>query len=498
MKVVTAREMKEIDRKTVEGYGIPGAVLMERAGLAVARRIKEEFKPQKTIVLVGPGSNGGDGLVVARELKNAGWNVKALLFQPEDRLNPGCRAELLIARKFGLPVEFRTKIDEKDTHGALLVDAIFGTGLGKPVKGHIADVIDTANASGSPIISVDIPSGVSSDTGDVMGAAIKATFTVTFGLPKRGHLLYPGAGCTGKLYVEDIGFPSVLLRAETLKCQTIERQDISVPERPVYSHKGDYGHVLLIAGSEGKTGAALMTARACLRSGAGLVTIGAPPALMGVMQSQVVEEMTMPLPKSVPALLRFIRERIDVLAIGPGIGTGRDAQRLVNGLLPQCPVPVVIDADGINVLGKETLRRMKAPVVITPHPGELGRLIGKSPSEIEKDRIGTAGGFAAAYLKAKSVIVLKGVPTVIADPSGRTFLNTTGNPGMAKAGSGDVLTGMIAAFLGQGLTPLNAAMTGVFMHGLSGDIAACRKGLHTLVATDIIDAIPEAFCSVKE
>ena len=509
MKVVTASEMREIDEKTIEEYGLSGDVLMERAGAAVAQKVKELFSPKKTIVLAGQGNNGGDGVVVARELYNSGWNAKLIVLFDEDKLSPDCAGRLKTARKFGVPVEFRSSIDEKDTHGAIIVDAIFGTGLKKPVTGAVAGVIDFLNKSGSPVVSVDIPSGISSDTGEALGRAIKADHTVTFGLPKRGHYLHPGAGHTGALHVTGIGFPKQLLESESISCRTVEKEDIVIPERPAYSHKGDYGHVLLVAGSKGKTGAALMAAKSCLRAGAGLVTLAVPESLMTVFQARVTEEMTLSLPetkggglspKAADRILKFIEEKADVLAIGPGIGVSKETGRLVAEVLMNSDVPAVIDADAISVLKKADLKKAKAPFVLTPHPGEMARLLGVKPTDIERDRIGSAYSFMKDF--PRSALVLKGAPTVTSGGGG-VWINTTGNPGMAKAGTGDVLTGMIAALLAQKLSPLASGITGAYLHGLCGDIAAsegvrppARKGLHSVLASDLIETLPAAF--IKE
>lgn len=536
MKVVTAEEMREIDRITIKNYGISGTVLMERAGLAVAEKIKELFSVQrsgfskklrtpnsepvklKVIVLAGGGNNGGDGIVVARNLHEWGWNVKIILLSKENKLSPDCLLQYKIAKKSGVPVEFRDYITEKDLHSALVVDAIFGTGLSKNITGKTAEIISFINASDAPVISVDIPSGISSDTGQIMGEAVRADYTVTFGLPKRGHLLYPGADYTGRFFIEDIGFPEELLHSEKLKTELLEKRDISllIPERQRYSHKGDYGHVLVIAGSRGKTGAAFMCAKACLRSGAGLVTIGVPESLLDVFQSRATEDMTLPLPdkgdgtlssKALEKILEFLFEKADVLAIGPGISVTDDTKKLVRELLLNSTAPAVIDADAINSLegNKQILKKARSPIILTPHAGEMARLRqglgvrGQGLAEkelrnkIEKDRINTAVSFAK---ETGTYLVLKGMPTVIAEPEGRAFINPTGNSGMASAGTGDVLTGMVSGFLGQGLNPLEASILGVYMHGLAGDIAAKNKGEHSLIASDITDAIPEAFLSL--
>lgn len=299
MKVVTAEEMRRIDRSTIESLGIPSNVLMERAGVAVAKRIKEMYKKGRVVVLAGGGNNGGDGIVVGRELFGSGWPVLVLLLIKEDRLSPDCLSQLRIAKKLGVPIEFRTDISKADIHGAIVVDALLGTGLNKEIEGSMAGVIVFLNSQRAHVISVDIPSGISSDTGQVMGVAVKADCTVTFGLPKRGHLLYPGAEYVGKLIVENIGFPEEYLNSEDLKVEVFDRDKVAslIPIRHPYSHKGDYGHVLIVAGSKGKTGAAMMAARACMRTGAGLVTIGVPESLVDLFQMRVLEEMVLSLPE---------------------------------------------------------------------------------------------------------------------------------------------------------------------------------------------------------
>ncbi|MFN3478865.1 MAG: NAD(P)H-hydrate epimerase, partial [Thermodesulfovibrionales bacterium] len=387
MKVATAEEMRQIDRKTIESIGIPGHVLMERAGSAVARKIREIYEKKKMVVLAGGGNNGGDGIVVGRELFNSGWNVRVLLLIKEDRLSPDCLTQLRIARKIGVPVEFRTDITEADLHGAIVVDALLGTGLNKPIEGPMAEVIGFLNKSGAPVVSVDIPSGISSDTGQVMGVAVRACHTVTFGLPKRGHLLYPGAEYTGRLIIENIGFPQEFLTSDEIKVEIpdVEWLRYLLPKRPRYSHKGDYGHVLIVAGSRGKTGAAMMAAKACMRSGAGLVTIGVPESLMNVFQMRVTEEMTLPLPdrgdgilssKAHKKILDFLSEKADVLCIGPGIGVSEDTERLMADILRSLNRPGVIDADAINsILDQRLLKECKSPLILTPHPGEMSRLI---------------------------------------------------------------------------------------------------------------------------
>jgi NAD(P)H-hydrate epimerase len=506
LKVVTSKEMQNIERRTISGFGIPSLVLMERAGLAVAARVKERAPGMKVLVLAGTGNNGGDGLVAARELVNAGFSVKVLITGSRARLSEDCRTQFGIARKMGIPMDFGKKIPKKDLHGALLVDAVFGTGLARPVTGELARTFRGVNGSSAPVVAVDMPSGVSSDTGQVLGAALDAEATVTFGAPKRGHFLYPGAGYAGMLHVADIGFPLELFRS--VPANTLEQGEMAllVPARHRYSHKGDYGHVLLLGGSPGKTGAALMAGRAALRAGAGLVTLGVPRALAESLQGRVTEEMTLPLPdtpqggiapEAQETVLEFLDTRGRVLALGPGMGIERETGRLVRELLLRVAAPVVLDADALNALEGKTslLRRARAPVVLTPHPGEFSRLTGESVAQIEADRMSSALRFAR---KTGTYVVLKGAPTVVASPEGEVFLNTTGNPGLAKGGAGDVLTGMIAAFLAQGLPPLEAALLGVYTHGLAADLAREETTEHSMLASDVTGSVARAFKLMAE
>lgn len=520
VKVVTAQEIREIDKITIENYGISGLVLMERAGLAVALKVRELYTSKKVVVLCGGGNNGGDGLVAARNLYNWGFNVNVLMFAKKKLLSPDCNIQYQIAKKIGIPIEFRNSLNKVDLHGAILVDAIFGTGLSRHVTGSLAKVFAFINALDVPVVSVDIPSGISSDTGEILGEAIMADVTITFGLPKRGHFIYPGAEYTGRLFIEDIGFPTKLLISQKINVELITQQFATrlLPQRTKYSHKGDYGHVLIIAGSRGKTGAALMTAKACLRSGAGLVTLAVPESLMDVFQDRVTEEMILPLPddgmgmivsEAADRILEFTAKKIDVIAIGPGIGVSSDTEKTMTELIQKSTVPLVIDADGINSIGGEIglLKKAKAPIILTPHLGEMVRLLRHKTGvrsqktekdikdELEKNRINIAIAFSK---RTGAYLVLKGVPTIVAEPEGMAFINTTGNPGMATAGSGDVLTGIIASLVGQGLSPKEASLLGVYIHGLAGDTVTIEKGEHSLIASDIIDFLPSAFMQLLD
>lgn len=501
MKIVTAQEMQQIDRTTIESYGLSGSILMERAGLSVARRIKERFDKRPVVVLAGGGNNGGDGFVVARELHNDGWNVKVLLFAKRDQLKGDALFHSKAAEKFGVLIEERTKIKVEELTDTVVVDALLGTGLKKEVKAPLNKVIDTLNESGSPVAAVDIPSGISSDTGQIMGAAIKACITVTFGLPKRGHYLYPGCGFAGELFIEDIGFPKTLLESEQLLVELIEPAQLRqlLPKRQRNAHKGNFGHVFLVAGSRGKTGAALMAARAALRAGAGLVTIGIPESISQTFACRVLEEMTLPLPcnsgfftlDSLGPALKFLQEKASVLAIGPGVSSEPETASFVRALSVKSTVPVVIDADGINAFHKESqaLSQIDAPCVITPHSGEMGRITGMSARQTDENRMHVAVEFAKVF---NVIVLLKGAPSVLACPDDTMFINPTGNPGMASAGTGDVLTGIIAGLIAQGIPPVQGAKLGVYLHGLSGDIAAARKTEVAMTAGDILECLPEA------
>jgi NAD(P)H-hydrate epimerase len=535
LKVVTAQEMQEIDRITIEKYGIAGTTLMERAGLAAVKKINELFfsipppgpslakvGDPKIIVLCGGGNNGGDGFVIARELHNQGKDIEVFLTSKPENLKADAKVNYDAAKKFGVKIKpikkFLVSHSSLLSRHCLIVDALLGTGLSKELRSSIADTVNKVNNMSVPVVSVDIPSGISSDSGQIMGCAVRAWYTVTFGLPKRGHLLYPGAEYAGKLYIENIGFPRTMLETERIKAHLVQQKDAAtlLPARPKYSHKGTYGHVLLVAGSKGKTGAALMAAKACLRTGAGLVTVGIPETLVNSFQSRVTEEMILPLPdkgngtfsfRSADAIFDFLNKRANVLAIGPGLSTDDEISRLVSLLVTGSKLPIVIDADGLNAIANKIsiLKKSKTPVILTPHPGEMARLSQKAekksipprkdytPSDIEHDRINTALSFAK---KTKTYLVLKGVPTVTATPDGKIFVNSTGNPGMATAGTGDVLTGMISAFLAQKLSPQNASVLGVYMHGFIGDFIADKKGEYSLIASDIINAIPKAFRSI--
>jgi NAD(P)H-hydrate epimerase len=509
MKIVTAQEMREIDRRVIEEIGIPGAVLMENAGVSVFNLIREltqGFPPSsfRVTVFVGRGNNGGDGLVVSRHLHNFGYRVTAYLLAPPDAFSGDAALNLEIARKIGVPI--KTMLSEEDLDGIwskvegtdVVVDAIFGTGLKGPVRGLAGKVIERVNRLRAVRIAVDLPSGLNADTGAVEGPCVRADFTVTMALPKRGLFLHPGADYCGEVRVAHIGFPNQAIESQGIKTELITG-DLALsllPSRPASGHKGTFGHVLVIAGSLGLTGAATLTSLAALRSGAGMVTLGIPESLNSIMEVKLTEVMTLPLPetsrralsvRAMEGILEFM-PRATVLAIGPGLSQDPETVELVWKLCFESTKPMVIDADGLNAIAQnpEILDRIGPDVVLTPHPGEMSRLTSHTVKEIESNRIEAAKEFA---LKHGLTLVLKGAPTIVAAPDGKAYVNSTGNPGMASAGMGDVLTGLIAGLMAQGMSPTDAAISAVFYHGLAADklVAEGDISQRGLIAGDVLE-----------
>lgn len=507
MHIVTAEEMRRLDADALTTYGIPVTILMEQAGMGVVREMERRFGDpagRSIVVLAGKGHNGGDGLVAARHLIQRGAHVHVFLTFPFDASRGEARVQSQIVRAMGGRMldpsgydrdRFRAALQEAD----LIVDALVGTGLSAPITGLAADLIADLNASGKPVIAVDIPSGISADTGETLGAAVRAALTVTFALPKRGHFLPPGSDHTGELRVVDIGIPHRAIERAALPLSVFTKEDAAavVPTRPREGHKGTFGHVLVVAGSVGKSGAAILTSRAALRTGAGLTTLACPESVLRSGEDKPAEVMTLPLPETPEHalsarsldLLLTAPKNATVAAIGPGLSTHPETQATIRELVARLSMPMVIDADGLNALADhlEPLKRPHAPMVLTPHPGEMGRLTRLGAREVQRRRIDLAMEFAKAH---HVVLVLKGARTVVASPDGRVTLNPTGNSGMATAGTGDVLTGMIAALLAQGLAPADAARLGVYLHGSAGDAVAGERGERGMMAGDLIDRIP--------
>lgn len=510
MRVVTAEEMKALDRAAIEEYGIPGLVLMENAGrhvVEVVRQALGDVRDKVVTIFIGKGNNGGDGLVIARHLLNMGAEIKLLALANVEEITGDAAVNLEIWRKLGQKIYSIHHGDGINIvrlilmNTDLIIDAIYGTGFRGKVPEKVGRIIEVLNSSGKPIVAVDVPSGLEASNGKVDGPCIQATHTVTFGLPKLGLILEPGAGYAGRLHIADISIPAVLVEKEGPLRYLITPELVRewLPARPSGAHKGTFGRVLIVAGSRGMTGAACLAGEAALRAGAGLVTVAVPETLHDIIEAKLTEVMTAPLPdngkgclskEAGQAILSLLEDK-DVLAIGPGLSTGPEVATLVRELLPSIRVPCVLDADALNALAGagELLRKVQAPVIITPHPGEMARLTGVSIREIQGDRL-TATSRAA--LDWNVLVLLKGARTVVADPGGAIYINPTGNPGMATAGSGDVLTGCIAALAGQGLDPSRAAAAGAYLHGLAGDLAAREKGMMGLVAGDLVLTLPEA------
>ncbi|MDO8684139.1 MAG: NAD(P)H-hydrate dehydratase [Armatimonadota bacterium] len=511
MKIVTAAQMRELDRRATEEYGVPSLLLMENAGIrtfAAVSRILEGVEGKSILVVSGKGNNGGDGFVIARHLQEAGANVTVALACDPEEVKGDARANLETVFRMGIPSLQIKDVSDIQRHLAscdLIVDALFGAGVKGEITGLPAAIIDAINVSGKTVISVDLPSGLNADTGEISGHCIIADETVTFALPKIGLVTYPGAKYVGRLTVGDIGIPSQLLDDPSLKIELLTDEIIRglLPDREPDAHKGTFGHLLVLAGSVGMTGAACLASEAGARVGAGLVTLGCAWGLNDIFEVKLTEAMTVPLaetearslaPDAVGAVTALAK-KCTAVAIGPGLGRHPDTDRFVQSVLPRLELPVVIDADALNALAgaKEIFVQLRAPAVITPHPGEMSRLLGTSSAEVQSDRLKVALDAAAKF---GVVVVLKGARTVIASPDGRAFINPTGNAGMASGGMGDVLTGAIGGFLAQGLSPLDAAICGVYLHGLAGDLVADELGVAGLLASDLLLKLPVAIKSI--
>lgn len=507
MKLVTAEEMRRLDRAATERFGIPSLLLMEHAAIGVTREIERRYGDlagRRVLILAGKGRNGGDGLAVGRLLLRRGARVEALLVFGREGLRGDAGLQVTMAEQHGIPLRDLSK--KNDPAGALeqadvVVDAIFGTGLSAPVTGTAAEAIEAANRSGKPVVAVDLPSGIHADTGAILGAAVRAALTVTLGLPKRGLYLHPGSEYAGVVTVADIGIPPEAVLAESIAVSLIEPEEARawLPPRPANAHKGTFGHVLVAAGSLGKTGAAAMTSVACLRSGAGLATLALPASLNAAMEQKLTEVMTLPLPETKgqsvsleaePLILRALEGKA-ALAIGPGLSTDPQTQDLVRRLLPMLRIPTVVDADALNALAGhlDVLNAARAPLILTPHPGEMARLCGTTAEEVQRDRMGAAERLARTY---RVWVVLKGAHTVVASPDGALRVVPIASSALATAGAGDVLTGVIAGLLAQGAAPFDAAAAGSYLHAMAGTIVAEARGPVGVLAGDLLEALPRA------
>jgi ADP-dependent NAD(P)H-hydrate dehydratase / NAD(P)H-hydrate epimerase len=507
MYVVTAKEMRELERLTIERYGTPGHVLMERAGAGAAEILLAAFPQARTapvLVFAGKGNNGGDGFVIARLLKKQGIACEVLLAAKRaDVTGDALRSLTAFLRLRGRVTEVTdsgsgTLVQKKLRECGLVVDALLGTGLNAPVRGLLAELIALINGSGVPVLAADVPSGLDADRGIPLGAAVKAKLTVTFAYPKLGLVCAPGLAHVGRLEVVDIGVAPEAVIAVKPQTALLARDEMGarIRVRRADVHKGDFGHLLVVAGARGKSGAALMSGGAALRVGTGLVTLGGPASLNPVFSTALMEAMTVPLPERPDGSLSLdegvMAETLQgktAVAFGPGVGVSVDTIGLLRWLLARGEQPLVVDADGLNCLATDPdlIRAAKVPVVLTPHPGEMARLLKISNAEVQERRLEVARSFATQY---HCHLVLKGARTVIASPDGKAWINPTGNPGMASGGMGDVLTGIIGGLLAQGYAPTDACCLGVFLHGHVGDRVAQEKGEVGILARDLIEQLP--------
>jgi NAD(P)H-hydrate epimerase len=495
MKVLTAAQMREVDRRTIE-LGIPGIVLMENAGLRVVEFLAEKFAPlaaQRVVILCGKGNNGGDGLVVARQLFTR-FRMKRLhvvLFANPGELKGDAAQNLRMLEACGCPVDAALTPDMFDA--TAVVDALLGTGIRGSATGDIAEAIHAVNTyfPAAKVVAVDIPSGMPSDTGEPAGEAARADYTVTFTAPKVAQALAPNCNAVGELLVAPIGSPAGLYEGDdSISLSLIEPgmfASFLLAPRPLDSNKGKFGHVLVIGGSRGKTGAAAMTGMAALHAGAGLVTVASEESAIPAIASHAAELMTEVLDA---ARLDKLAKDKSVIAVGPGLGSAPETAALVRDIVACLPQPMVVDADGLNALAGANWSAGGHPRVLTPHPGEMSRLTGKTVAEVQADRVGIAREFAR---QRNVTLVLKGSRTVIAFPDGRAWINPTGSPAMAKGGTGDILTGLIAGMLAQ--FPRHAhrsVAAAVYLHGLAGQLVAKAVGEKSLMATDLLRYFPRA------
>jgi len=516
MKLPTPKEMAAIEQRAQDATGLTVAVLMERAGARtaqVARQLLEGGGGRRVVVLAGKGNNGGDGLVAARDLVGDA-RVTVVLAVSAAEIGGGPAAHLASVRERHIPIVDATGLSSVDLDATLgdcdlIIDALFGTGFHGPARGVPAALIEAANRSGTPILAVDVPSGIDTTTGGADPPVIQAAATVTMGLPKLGLVQYPAAACAGRLFVADIGLPDAVIdeapiRAELVRAAWVDR---AFPRRRPDGHKGTYGHVFVVAGARGFAGAAVLAARGAIRGGAGLVTVAIPQSLATVPAASLPEAMTLPLPETDAGTLSTAAEGViseavaaadgrhpAVVAIGPGLTTHPQVVAAVRRLVPSLGGAVVADADALNALAGHTaaLRDAPGPVVITPHPGELARLMGSSITEIQRDRVEAARSAASSF---GAVTILKGARTVVAAPDGRVGVVPNGSGAMATGGTGDVLTGVVAALLAQRLPAWDAAVCAAYLHALAGDLAA--PGELGLLSHEVADAIPRALARVR-
>ena len=506
MRICTVAEMRDCDRSVVDSYGLSELVLMENAGHAVCDVVRREFgaKNRRITVMCGGGNNGGDGFVAARLLHAGGADVRVALLVDEGDVRGAAHVNLCAARLAGVPVRRISSIGELtiENSSELIIDAIFGTGLSRAPEGLYAGAINLVNEADVHVLAVDIPSGVNGDTGAAVGAAIRADCTVTFGLPKRGNLPHPGRELCGRLYVSRISFP----RDITGSTGDVVTQELALlPVRPLESHKRMFGDVLFVAGSRTYLGAPYLAAMSFLRSGGGYARLATPASLVPTLAANAAEVVMIPLRETEDGtiaasnldVLRSLCDTVDMIVVGPGVSLNPETQQLVRELVSCASVPTVVDGDGLSAVAYDPncVRERSGPTILTPHVGEMGRLLRATVAEVQGDRVEAVRRAAAEF---RAVVLLKGASTLVGEATGPVSVNLSGNPGMATAGCGDVLDGVIAAMYGAGLPPRNAAVVGAFVHGVAGDLAADRMGEDGMVARDVMEHMPAAVRLYRE
>lgn len=508
MKVSTVNEIRNLDRQAIENFGISEDILMENAGLSMYLVIMKELEVtnKNFLVFCGAGNNGGDGLVVARKLHSNGAKVTIFLLDSESRFKGAAKKNFELVSR--VPIEIHrissTEVIESAIQNSdAIVDAILGTGLTREVSGLCKEVIQRINESNKPVFSLDIPSGISGDTGKLLGTAIRADYTVTFGLPKIGNIFYPGYKHCGKLYVSYISFPPSLYNNDSIKVEI--NNPVELPARDESGHKGDFAEVLFIAGASSYFGAPYFSALSFLKSGGGYSRLATPKSISPFLASKGSEIVFIPQSETTSGSIALenkdnlikLSENMDMVVIGPGLSLNEETQQLVQELTVEIQRPLLLDGDGITAISKklEPVKKRKSETIITPHLGEMSRITGTGIRELKENKIAILQKTAK---ELNSIIVLKGAHSLIGYPDETTHINMSGNAGMATAGSGDILTGTIAGMIGQGLALKDAVRMGVFIHGLSGDLAAADKGEDGITAQDIMDYLPASIKFYRE
>jgi len=514
MRILNADQMREADRRTIQDIGIASLVLMENAGRQVVAAIESlypDLADRRIAIVCGKGNNGGDGFVVARTLQQRGFDVSVFVIGNLSEIKGDARTNLTILGNIGQTVVEVAEETAWELHGSeiaqhdLIIDAIFGTGLSAPLSGFLETVVADINEAGVPIVSIDLPSGMSADTSDAIGASIEATVTVTLAAPKMPLVLPPAEMQAGEVVIADIGIPAGVieqLEGPRIELMTRDQMRALIQPRAADAHKGDFGRVLVVGGSVGKAGAAVLCAHGALRAGAGLVTVASPRSCQATIAAHTAEYMTEGLDETAAGTVHFSAASAvldldaDVLVAGPGLGRGEGVTTFVRELIDTWEGPLVLDADALNAFADEPallVGREGRDLIITPHPGEMARLVGCTVEDLQADRIGIATDFAKRH---QLYLVLKGYRTLIVTPDEKVFVNPTGCPGMATGGTGDVLAGMLAAWLAQLLDAEAACKLAVYLHGSAGELADADNGEVSMTASDLVDHIGDAILEV--